>query len=108
MNYLNWLQKTYPELNEISNETIKPHIDKAKSDIELVREFIKVLGSLFFIIPFNLYLYISGIQAFNSPLYWFLVAASIAVGGFIGLYCEQKIIKKYLKKNNTVKGVLND
>jgi len=82
LNYLNWLQKTYPELNEISNETINSHIDKAKSDTELFREFIKVLGSLFFIIPFNLY----------------LVMASIAVGGFIGLYCEQKVIKKRLKK----------
>ena len=98
MNYLNWLQKTYPELNEISNETINSHIDKAKSDTELFREFIKVLGSLFFIIPFNLYLYISGIQASNSSLYWLLVMASIAVGGFIGLFCGQKGIKKRLKK----------
>ncbi len=73
MNYLNWLRKTYPELNEISNETINSHIDKAKSDTELFREFIKVLGSLFFIIPFNLYLYISGIQESNSSLYWLLV-----------------------------------
>ena len=98
MNYLNWLQKIFPKLKETPNETITSYVDEAKSDTKLLREFIKVLGGLFFILPFNLYLYISDIQAFDSLLYWFLVAASIGVGGFIGLYCEQKLIKRRLKK----------
>ncbi|MGE6811573.1 MULTISPECIES: hypothetical protein [Pseudoalteromonas] len=98
MNYLNWLQKVFPKLKDTPNEIIISYVDEAKSDTELLREFIKVLGGLLFILPFNLYLYISGIQSFTSPLYWLLVIVSFGVGGFIGLYCEQRLIKRRLKK----------
>ncbi len=98
MDYSSWLQKVFPQLNEIPKETIDSYVDKAKSDTELFREFLKVLGGLFFIVPFNLYLYISDIQSYGSILYWFLVLSSFGIGGFIGLYCEQKLIKKHLKK----------
>ena len=98
MNYLNWLQKVFPELIDTPNEIINSYVDEATSDIELLREFFKVLGGILFILPFNLYLYISGIQSFTSPLYWLLVVVSFGIGGFIGLYCEQKLIKRRLKK----------
>lgn len=98
MNYLNWLQKLFPELNDVPNEIVDAYIDEAKFDTKLLREFIKVLGGLLFVIPFNLYLYISGFQSFDSPFYWLLVAASLGIGSFMGLYCEQKLIKRRLKK----------
>ena len=98
MDYSNWLQKVFPQLNGTPKETIDSYVTKAISDTELFREFLKVLGALLFIVPFNLYLYISGIQSYGSLLYWFLVFASFGVGGFIGLYCEQKLIKRHLKK----------
>ncbi|WP_166377452.1 hypothetical protein [Pseudoalteromonas sp. Z9A4] len=98
MNYKNWLQKNFSQLDKAPQETINSPISKAQSEIELFREFLKVLGSLLFIIPFNLYLYVSGIALYKSPIYWFLVIASFAVGGFIGLYCEQTLVKRRLKK----------
>ena len=98
MNYLNWLKNKFPKLNETSEEIIFSYIDEAKSDTALLREFLKVLGSLFFVIPFNIYLYISDIQSFDSPFYWLLVVASFGVGAFIALYCEQTLIKRRLKK----------
>jgi VIT1/CCC1 family predicted Fe2+/Mn2+ transporter len=98
LDYSSWLQKVFPQLNETSKETIDSYVEKAKSDTELFRIFFKVLGGIFFIVPFNLYLYASGIQSYVSILYWILVFSSFGVVGFIGLYCEQKLIKKHLKK----------
>lgn len=69
MSYSHWLHKVFPELSETSNEIISSYIDEAKSDTEVLREFLKVLGGLFFVLPFNLYLYISGLQSFDSPIY---------------------------------------
>lgn len=98
MNYSNWLQKVFPQLNETPKETIDAYVEEAISGTQLFREFLKVLGALFFIVPFNLYLYISGIQSDNTILFWFLVLCSFGIGSFVGLYCEQKLIKKRLKK----------
>jgi hypothetical protein len=95
LNYSNWLKKTYPKLKDTSGETVQSYIREAKSSSQLLREFIKVLGFLLFVIPFNLFLLASGIQ---SPLYWVLLLASFLVGSFVSLYCEQLLIKKRLRK----------
>ena len=68
MNYSNWLQKVFPQLNETPKETIDAYVEEAISGTQLFRELLKILGALFFIAPFNLYLYISGIQSDNSIL----------------------------------------
>ncbi|WP_293746049.1 hypothetical protein [uncultured Paraglaciecola sp.] len=95
MNYLKWIRKTFPELGDISCETVNTYIQEAKSRSELLREFLKVLGFSFIVIPFNLFLSASDIQA---PLYWVLLLASIFVGGLVSLYFEQQLIKKSLRK----------
>jgi len=95
LNYLKWLKKTFPNLCDTPEETVHSYITEAKSNSQLFREFIKVLGFLFFVIPFNLFLLASGIQ---SPLYWVLLLASFLVGSFVSLYCEQLLIKKRLRK----------
>jgi hypothetical protein len=98
MNYLRWIRKVYPELKDTSDQIINSYIEEAKASTEFFRTFIYVLGILFFVIPFNLYLYISDIHSFDRVLYWLLVIASFGVGGFVELYCEQKIIKRRIKK----------
>ncbi|MDO6508136.1 hypothetical protein Q4506_14220 [Colwellia sp. 4_MG-2023] len=98
MNYLRWIRKVYPELKDTSDQIINSYIEEAKTSTEFFRTFIYVLGILFFVIPFNLYLYISDIHSFDRVLYWLLVIASFGVGGFVELYCEQKIIKRRIKK----------
>jgi VIT1/CCC1 family predicted Fe2+/Mn2+ transporter len=95
LNYSNWLKKTFPKLGDTSEETVHSYIREAKSSNQLLREFIKVLGFLLFVIPFNLFLLASGIQ---SPLYWVLLLASFLVGSFVSLYCEQQLIIKRLRK----------
>jgi VIT1/CCC1 family predicted Fe2+/Mn2+ transporter len=95
LNYSNWLKKTFPKLGDTSEETVHSYIREAKSSSQLLREFIKVLGFLLFVIPFNLFLLASGIQ---SPLYWVLLLASFLVGSFVSLYCEQQLIIKRLRK----------
>jgi hypothetical protein len=95
LNYSNWLKKTFPKLGYTSEETVHLYISEAKSSSQLLREFLKVLGFLLFVIPFNLFLLASGIQ---SPLYWVLLLASFLVGSFVSLYCEQLLIKKRLRK----------
>ncbi len=98
LDYLNWLKKEYAELGNVSDETINAHINSAKMDSQLFREFIKVLGFLIFVVPFNLYLSISGVVTFNSIYYWLIVIFSSFIGVFVALYCEQTLIKKQLKK----------
>jgi hypothetical protein len=98
MNYLRWLRKIYPELKDTSDQVIDSYIEEAKTSTEFFREFIYLSGILFFVIPFNLYLYISDIHSFDRLLYWLLVIASFGAGGFVELYCEQKIIKRHIKK----------
>jgi hypothetical protein len=94
LNYSNWLKKVYPELNE----TIDLYINEAKSDTKLIREFLKVMVGLTLFIPFSIYLYTSGIQSLFNPLHWLLISAFMFVTGFIELFCEQKLIKRHLKK----------
>jgi VIT1/CCC1 family predicted Fe2+/Mn2+ transporter len=95
LNYSNWLKKTFPKLGDTSEETVRSYISEAKSSSQLLRELVKVLGFLLFVIPFNLFLLASGVQ---SPLYWVLLLASFLVGSFVSLYCEQLLIKKRLRK----------
>jgi hypothetical protein len=95
LNYSNWLKKTFPKLGDTSEETVHSYISEAKSSSQLLRELVKVLGFLLFVIPFNLFLLASGVQ---SPLYWVLLLASFLVGSFVSLYCEQLLIKKRLRK----------
>ena len=63
-------------------------------DSQLFREFIKVLGFLIFVVPFNLYLSISEVVTFNSIYYWLIVIFSSFIGVLVALYCEQTLIKK--------------
>jgi predicted membrane protein len=95
LNYSNWLKKRFPELEDISGETVHSYINEAKSSSQVLREFVKVLGFLLFVIPFNLFLSVSGIQ---SLLYWLLLLSSVLIGGIISLYFEQQLIKKCLRK----------
>jgi Ca2+/Na+ antiporter len=97
LDYSSWLQKVFPQLNETSKETIDSYVEKAKSDTELFRSFFKVMVGLTFI-PFSIYLYASGIQSLFNPLHWLLISAFMFVTGFIELFCEQKLIKRHLKK----------
>jgi len=95
LNYSKWLKKTFPNLCDTREQTLQSFIGEANSSSQLFREFIKVLGFLFFVIPFNLFLLASGVQ---SPLYWVLLLASFLVGSFFSVYCDQLLIKKRLRK----------
>jgi len=105
LDYLKWSKNTFPELSEMTIEAINAYIDEEKLSSKLLREFVKVLGFLLFTFPFNLYLLVSGNKSFDSPLYWVLVLFSILIGGFVSLFCEQKLIKgrirKIVRKNPT-------
>jgi hypothetical protein len=95
LNYSNWLKKTFPKLGDTSEETVYSYIREAKSSSQLLRDFIKVLGFLLFVIPVSFFLLASGIQ---SPFYWALLVTSFLVGSFVSLYCEQLLIKKRVRK----------
>ena len=98
MNYLNWMKKTFPELTETPEETFQSYIQKAESDTEILRLCIMLAGTLIFFIPFSLYQAITEVPFYLNPWYWLLPIAFFKVGGFIYLYCEQKLIKNRLKK----------
>ncbi|WP_286272267.1 hypothetical protein [Thalassotalea hakodatensis] len=98
MNYSRWIRKTFPQVNDTSHELIENYIVEAKENTKLFREFIKVVGFLLIVLPFNLYLnYITQGSIF-SLLFIVLSFTSFGVGSFVALYFEQRLIKNHLKK----------
>ena len=103
MDYTNWVRKTYPETDSLETGELQAEIEKIKSANELFREAVKLLAVLLIVLPFNVYLYVSGLHSFSLWGYWTAVALSLLVSGFVALYFEQKSIKyqltKYFQKN---------
>ncbi|QPG04454.1 hypothetical protein IT774_09310 [Salinimonas marina] len=105
MDYVNWERKTLPQTNTSEDESLQKIIEEVKSDNELFREAVKVFGALFVVLPFNVYLYASGLVSFSSLWYWVIVGLSFCLGGLVSLYFEQKSIKSQLVKhfrNNSI------
>ena len=98
LNYINWMKKTFPELNGTPEEGLQSHIKQSKSETEILRMLIMLTGGLIYIIPFSLYQATTEVPFFLDPLSIILPIVFYKIGGYVYLYIEQKIIKKRIRK----------
>ncbi len=103
MDYTSWVRKTYPDTDSLESGELQDKIEKIKSANELFREAVKLIAVLLMVLPFNIYLYVSGLHSSSSWGYWGAVALSLLVSALVSVYFEQKSIKyqltKYFQKN---------
>ncbi|MEK0158879.1 hypothetical protein WLQ65_06950 [Pseudoalteromonas piscicida] len=92
MDYLRWIRNNFKDIEPIDDQILHEVITAAKADSATLNELFKALGVLFIVIPFNVYLAVSGLLAYDSLSFWLVMLFTAMIGVGVSLYIEQKII----------------
>ncbi|WP_141240146.1 hypothetical protein [Pseudoalteromonas sp. HM-SA03] len=99
MDYLRWIRNNFTKIELIDDQILHEVITAAKADSATLNELFKVLGVLFIVVPFNVYLAVSGLLSYDNLSFWLVMLITAMIGVGVSLYIEQEIIKRKIAQS---------
>ncbi|PAY00853.1 hypothetical protein CKO50_12725 [Pseudoalteromonas sp. HM-SA03] len=99
LDYLRWIRNNFTKIELIDDQILHEVITAAKADSATLNELFKVLGVLFIVVPFNVYLAVSGLLSYDNLSFWLVMLITAMIGVGVSLYIEQEIIKRKIAQS---------
>ncbi len=97
MDYAYWFKRTYPEHHHISFDDVDSLIERISPATAIMLECIKVCCIVVVLIPTYTTLFYTGVFSLHGAIRWTILLAALYGALLCGRFCEQSIIKAYLK-----------